>query len=372
MNIASTAAHIARNTTFPSPAQKAVNHSLPSHLFSPIHLFKGGAYRSIWKMTPQHAAICSVTTFKALDVFSTKHPFVRHLSTKKGSVKKCPDLFKLKFNSYTTGQTTAHTIKKATAWMATPLHSFFKIFDLKETQQVVNIGDLELHVLPDVLPQGKLEVVKKWIDSMMDVAYEDFDERVGIAWDDYTVDISNKSPTLVAIDPVKKIVNIKGVDTEQFPKSIFSYPQISQILLQDILPICLNAISKQVELPQQLYMQTFVLRSLLSDALGEKKQLVKWHQDPSDYENSFADYTIVLMLSDPFDAAKGWEGGELLLKNGKPADTAPAARVTPRYNQAILFNNKKNSHLVTAIKNAKNHTTRDIVIMTVYLKHPAI
>jgi 2OG-Fe(II) oxygenase superfamily len=118
-------------------------------------------------------------------------------------------------------------------------------------------------------------------------------------------------------------------------------------------------------------MQTFVLQSLLSEELSDQKQHVRWHQDPSDYGNSVADYTLVLMLSDPFDPSNGWEGGELLLKNGIPTEEGPAVLVTPKYNQAVLFNNKKNSHLVTAIKNARNGTARNIVIINVYLNDPS-
>lgn len=246
-----------------------------------------------------------------------------------------------------------------------------KLMELQDGQQVIDIGLLELHVLPNLLSQEKLRTLKGWIDDMMDVAYEDFDKRVGIVWDDYLLDI-RESPTLLAVDPVRKFVTIGGVSVEQFPQSIFSYPEIAGILLQDILPAYFDAVSQHVELPSNVYMQTFVLRSLLSEELSIQKQHVRWHQDPSDYDNSVADYTLVLMLSDPFDASNGWEGGELLLKNGMPVADAPAACVTPRCNQAVLFNNKKNSHLVTAIKNAKNGTTRDIVIINVYLKDPSL
>lgn len=244
------------------------------------------------------------------------------------------------------------------------------LVELQNSQQIVDVGLLELHVLPNLLPQEKLTSLKGWIDDMMEVAYEDFDKRVGIVWDDYLLDIQ-ESPTLLAVDPVRKFVKIEGVNVEQFPQSIFSYPKISAILLQDILPAYFKAVSNHAELPAHVYMQTFVLRSLLSEELSAQKQHVRWHQDPSDYGNSVADYTLVLMLSDPFDPSTGWEGGELLLKNGQPDADAPAARVTPRFNQAILFNNKKNSHLVTAIKNAKSGTTRDIVIINIYLNNPS-
>lgn len=243
--------------------------------------------------------------------------------------------------------------------------------ELQENQQIVDISLLELGVLPQMLSEKNLEIFKQWIDDMMEVAYEDFDNRVGIVWDDYSLDI-RESPKLLAVDPVKKFVTIKGVDVEQFPKSIFSYPAISQILLKEILPAYFDTVSKNITLPDQVYMQTFVLRSLLSEKLSDQKQHVRWHQDPSDYGNSMADYTLVLMLSDPFDPLSGWDGGELLVKNGMPADNAPAVRITPKYNQAILFNNLKNSHMVTAIKNAKNGTTRDIVIINIYLKDSSL
>lgn len=243
--------------------------------------------------------------------------------------------------------------------------------ELKEGQQIIDVGLLELHVLPNLLPEEKLTTLKSWINDMMVVAYEDFDKRVGIVWDDYLLDVRNV-PTLIEVDPVRKFVKIDGVDVEQFPRSIFSYPNISDILLQNILPAYYKAISQHVVLPVTVYMQTFVLRSLLSNKLSDQKQHVRWHQDPSEYDNSVADYTLVLMLSDPFDAVSGWDGGEILLKNGMPSDDNPAVKVTPKLNQAILFNNQKNSHLVTAIKNAQMGTTRDIVIINVYLKDPRL
>ena len=83
---------------------------------------------------------------------------------------------------------------------------------------------------------------------MMEVAYEDFDKRVGIVWDDYLLDIQ-ESPTLLAVDPVRKFVKIEGVNVKQFPQSIFSYPKISAILLQDILPAYFKAVSNHAELP---------------------------------------------------------------------------------------------------------------------------
>ena len=243
--------------------------------------------------------------------------------------------------------------------------------EIQESQQILDIDILELQILSKVLSEDDLSIFKKWIECMMDVAYEDFDKRIGIVWDDYLLDIS-KSPRLLSIDPVKKFVTIRGANVEQFPKSIFSYPSISQILLEKILPVYFNAISQHIKLPHSVYMQTFVLRSALSELTLTQKQHVRWHQDPSDYGNSVADYTLVLMLSNPFDPLKGWDGGELLVKNGMPTDIAPAVRVVPKYNQAVMFNNKKNSHMVTAIKNAKDDTTRDIIIINVYLKDPSL
>jgi hypothetical protein len=241
--------------------------------------------------------------------------------------------------------------------------------DLEESQAIVDFQSLELHTIPNLLSDDKLSTIQNWIDDMMPFSYQDFDNRIGIVWDDYVIDIQD-SPTLISIDPVSKYVVIKGQDVEQYPRSIFSYPTLSQILLKDILPPYLKSVSHHTPLPSTLYMQTFVLRSLLNPENIDKKQHVRWHQDPSEYPNSYADYTLVLMLSDPENPLTGWSGGDLLLKNGLPETTNPALKVHPRLNQAVLFNNKNNSHAVTSIKALAN-STRDIMIINIYLQDPS-
>lgn len=244
--------------------------------------------------------------------------------------------------------------------------------EIQETQQIIDGNLLELHFLPKILSKEQLSAIKDWMEYMKNLTYDDFDNRRGYIWDNCRLDTRDiNSLRLLSIDLVKKFVTIQGVNVEQFPKSIFSYPNISQILLETILPTYFKTISQQKKLPDSIYLQIFVLRSLLSERVSTQKQHVRWHQDPSEY-GTVADYTLVLMLSDPFDPLSGWEGGELLLKNGLPSNVAPAIRVVPKYNQAILFNNKKNSHMVTAIKNAKNHTTRDIIIINIYLEDPSL
>lgn len=241
-------------------------------------------------------------------------------------------------------------------------------FECDSSQEVVDMGLLNLHVLPNFLPDQKAREIQQWINEMCEQnrTYEDFDQRIGICWDDYWLERETQA---VAIDPVAKIVTINGEGVEQKPESIFSYPAISSILLNDVLPQYFQAMSNQVSIPERVYVQTFVLRSILALTSNAKPQLVRWHRDPSEYD-TIADYTLVLMLSDPTNAQAGWEGGELLVKNGLPADYAPALKVTPKYNQAVLFNNKKNSHMVTTIRKHYGQGTRDIMIVNIYLNDP--
>jgi len=236
--------------------------------------------------------------------------------------------------------------------------------NLSDDQQIINFNQLEMHIIQNVLSDEDLHTVHQWMDDMMPLSYEEFDHRVGITWDDYWLDL-NGAISLLAVDPVKKYV---GTILKN-PQSIFNYPQISAILLNKILPQYFEQVAKHINLPQVVYMQTFMTRSILTKDLNNQRQHVRWHQDPSEYD-SFADYTLVLMLSDPFNEKTGWSGGELLVKNGMPTDEAAAIKLTPKQNQAILFNNLKNSHLVTAIQNAKEGTTRDIVIINIYLTDP--
>jgi hypothetical protein len=235
--------------------------------------------------------------------------------------------------------------------------------ELSPNQAVIDFAALQLEVLPQMLTRSELASFKKWIDEMMPMAYEDFDTRVGITWDDYWL---TRATNTVRLDTVAKYI---GEGQEQHPQSLFSYPAIKQILFEKVLPDCFACVEKHTILPEELYMQTFVLRSEINQSTQAQKQHVRWHRDPSPYD-AVADYTLVLMLSDGNDLANGWSGGELYIKNGLPEDENPALKVIPRYNQAIIFNNKNNSHLVTAIQSS-HITTRDILIVNIYLEDPS-
>lgn len=237
--------------------------------------------------------------------------------------------------------------------------------DFNPSQTIIDGDALNLHILPNIIPEEKLKQLKLWIESMHDKVYQDFDNRIGVSWDDYWLD--RKTDT-VRIDPVAKFVTIDGTDVEQKPASIFNYSDISKILLKDLLPRYFEHVAQHIALPDTVYLQTFVLRSVLTDIEKNKTQLVRWHQDPSEY-GTIGDYTLVLMLSDHTNPTEGWDGGELLIKNGLPADQTPAIKITPRHNQAIMFNNKLNSHMVTNIQH-RNKGVRDVVIINLYLEDP--
>lgn len=334
------------------------------------------SFRSVRKVAPRLSS-APLTTFKTTHNFAIGRlkPASKHYTTSVGSAISDKPALSATTKDQTSLQIVDHKkslLPASRTVTSSPSPAENPKSEIEETQQIIDGNLLELHFLANMLSKEQLSAIKNWMEYMKNFTYEDFDNRWGYIWDNCRLDTRDiTSPRLLSIDLVKKFVTIQGIDVEQFPKSIFSYPNISQILLEKILPVYFKAISQQKKLPDNVYLQIFVLRSLLSETISTQKQLVRWHQDRSEY-GKVADYTLVLMLSDPFDPLSGWEGGDLLLKNGVPSNVAPAIRVVPRYNQAILFNNKKNSHMVTAIKNAKNHTTRDIIIINVYLEDPSL
>ncbi len=241
----------------------------------------------------------------------------------------------------------------------------------QEETNAIDFDQLELTVVPNFLNINELNLLHNWIETMMPKSYQDFDDRVGICWDDFWLTYDNGLPS-VTVDPIAKYVTINHVDVQQFPESIFSYKETADLFLTTILRKYREIISKKISLPSHIYIQSFVLRSLITSKMNQKQQLVRWHRDPSDYpDTTFGDYTLVLMLSDPQQPDTGWQGGNVLIKSGQPNSKNTAIKVNHAYGQAIIFNNKNNSHAVTKII-CNQATTRDIMIVNMYLTDPSI
>ncbi len=94
-----------------------------------------------------------------------------------------------------------------------------------------------------------------------------------------------------------------------------------------------------------------------------------WHQDPGEDFTVMADYSLLLMLSDQDDPKHGWSGGEFKIKSGLPTEVCShdaMQTIIPKYNQAILFNNKINSHMVAAVTTRLLKTKRDLLVIPLY------
>ena len=100
-------------------------------------------------------------------------------------------------------------------------------------------------------------------------------------------------------------------------------------------------------------------------------EVFKWHQDPGEYYDTMTDYSLVLMLSRQDDPEHGWLGGEFSIKPGLPEDKtndAFAQTIIHEQNQAVLFNNKLNSHAVAAVLSHVLKSKRDIIVVPIYFE----
>jgi hypothetical protein len=123
--------------------------------------------------------------------------------------------------------------------------------------------------------------------------------------------------------------------------------------------------NKWAHVPDRAWAQFFLQRC-------EKSEAMEFHQDPGeDYEgDKAAGFTLILMLSKKNDPEHGWKGGKLKIKAGLPADECDDADVTVlelKHNQALIFNNKLNSHAVTKVSGIAGKTKRDLMVVTLYL-----
>ena len=98
-----------------------------------------------------------------------------------------------------------------------------------------------------------------------------------------------------------------------------------------------------------------------------------WHQDPGEDFDTMADFSLVLMLSKQDDPEHGWDGGEFKIRAGLPTDAyeeTDVTHITPRFNQAILFNNRLNTHSVTEVLSRVAKTKRDLIVVPLYFGKP--
>jgi hypothetical protein len=201
-------------------------------------------------------------------------------------------------------------------------------------------------------------------------SYSDYSRRKGLIWSD--LEITKRSLRQEEYFGLKecpetiKLTNVLGKLQVQRPQSVMDYDIVRGILAAVVLPKMINTIQekKWADVPDSAFAQFFLQRCHNSEEMS-------WHQDPGEDYDRMADFSLILLLSKKDDPQYGWEGGMFAIKTGLPTDKHDEADVTvvePVYNQAFLFNNKLNSHAVTAVKNiAGKLSKRDLMVVTLYL-----
>lgn len=189
--------------------------------------------------------------------------------------------------------------------------------------------------------------------------YHDYANRRGGIWSDVKV---RRGPQIKIIKeyPTKKVSLVNDALETHNPPSIFDYPAFKTVLLTKMLPKMFDIVEQWTELPDNIYTQIFLQRCTDSDPMD-------WHQDPGDDYDPQAEFSGVFYFSDQTNPIYGWEGGEFSIRQGLPTnpyDQADVTTIIPRYNQAIIFNNRRNTHAVTAIKAKTEESRRDIAVIT--------
>ena len=79
----------------------------------------------------------------------------------------------------------------------------------------------------------------------------------------------------------------------------------------------------------------------------------------------------LLMLNNKNHPEFGWDGGNILLKEGTPQKDNPIiATLVPRFNQAIFFKNNRYSHALTPLQpKYKNMLKRNFLYLALYTEN---
>ena len=212
----------------------------------------------------------------------------------------------------------------------------------------------------DCIKQIMDEIEQKKLD------YKDYSNRTGIIWSDLIIHDTNNLEDLEECMDAIKLTEVDGMLKKHNPESLFAYPQMQSIFSKEILPKIFATIKKNewATISKKAFAQLFVQRCHISDAMD-------WHQDPGEDYDTMSDFSLVLLLSKKEDVTHGWRGGKFKIRAGLPLDSYAEENVetlTPRYNQAFLFNNKLNSHAVTQIMSTVEKSKRDLIVVPIYLE----
>lgn len=195
------------------------------------------------------------------------------------------------------------------------------------------------------------------------LSYPDYDKRTGLIFSEFSVNTAQ--PEEMKELPRRKVRVLVGDKLQDYSaQSPFDYPTIQKILAKKILPTTFNCITENnwAVLPKKIIAGFYLQRCHNGDPMD-------WHQDPGEYCDPQANFSLVLMLGEQSDSQYGWTGGEFKVKPGLPEDDhreADVKTILHEYNQGVLFNNQINSHAVTEVLATTPKSKRDIVVLMLY------
>lgn len=230
----------------------------------------------------------------------------------------------------------------------------------------------QLAVIDHFLTEGGTAIAQKTMEKIIasKKTYYDYGARKGGIWSEFWTNAHAPNPTHECEDRIRLTQVAEqhiASPVSIIPESVFDYPDMRDILAQEILPKMFTLISEKgwATLPEKLFAQFYLQSCSSSEAMD-------WHQDPGEPEwDTMADYSLVLMLGKQEDLVTGWQGGEFRIRAGKPdaTETAHVKTIKHAYNQAVLFNNKLNCHRAEAVEGLET-TQRDLIVTLVYLDKP--
>jgi hypothetical protein len=226
--------------------------------------------------------------------------------------------------------------------------------------------DKKLSIIKNFFPNTQtIETIQRSMDEIENkkLGYDDYSKRTGLIWSDVLV--KNAMPAEIVEEyKTTKVTKVSETIVEQTPESILNYLALKLIVCNEILPKMFEAVGALgAHLQETVFAEIFFQRCCASEAMG-------WHQDPGEDFEPQADYSLVLMLSDKDDPDYGWTGGEFKIRSGLPEDKydeADVETIIPEYNQAILFNNRINSHATTEVVPKTEKSKRDIIVIPINL-----
>lgn len=198
------------------------------------------------------------------------------------------------------------------------------------------------------------------------LSYPDYSGRSGLIWSDVEITACGNYFDMKECSETIKLTEVDNKPKAIKPESVMDYHLLRTVLSTIVLPKMITTIqeNKWANVPDSAFAQIF-LQSC------EKSEAMDWHQDPGEYYDRMADFSLILLLSKKNDLEHGWKGGKLKIKTGLPGDLCDevdSVVLKHAYNKAYLFNNKLNSHAVTEVKNiAGKLSKRDLMVVTLYL-----